>query len=413
MMFSATKLNVVKYAGVKTINFNTSLNLSRCFSFSFKRQDEEVADLDAFSKDKSFFPGDSNSSVQVQIPTTDSLSAYEKSGNGIPGLLSKDVFKDIWTRQTKTRLEDLKYGISESPNLEELNTFFNTERQESAARVNAQRGMNPFLRTNRKFGGGFSGAGFANDFSLKSSNKVADQYYKLLEKTSKSQADDFVFQSASSIYNLFYFLSSVKSNTSDSNKFEKESLKGDFLKMPDVYASVPNAPTSGELLDMINTSFGSLKEFRTLFLDSANSIHGNGYTWLVRRFIKPQMGRGSKTINRFSSLAVLNTYNNGTPHQFRAKQISSARKYHEKRGMVENENSADQIFNLNQIDIPTVAEAQDSYESFEFVHEPLLSVGVNPSFYVRDYGVFGKKKYLENVWNCINWSVVEERLGKN
>ncbi len=412
-MFPAVRLSAVRASTVRSINLNTSLSFGRRFSVSPKRQEEEISDLNAFSKEETRTSSDGGTLARVQIPTTDSLNTYEESGNGISGLLSKNVFKDIWTRQTKTKLEDLKYGISESPNSEELNAYFNTEKQENAVRANAQRDLNPFLRANRKSGRGFSGAGFVDDFSLKSSNRVADQYYKLLEKTSKSQAEDFVFQSASGIYNLFYFLSSVKPNSTESNKFEKESLKKEFLKMPDVYACVSNAPNPGELLDMIHTSFGSLKEFRTLLLDSANSIHGNGYTWLVRRFIKPQMGRSSKAINRFSSLAVLNTYNNGTPHQFRAKQISSARKYHEKRGMVENESSADQIFNLNQIDIPTVAEAQDSYESFEFVHEPLLSIGANPSFYIRDYGVFGKKKYLENVWNCIDWSVVEERLGKN
>lgn len=352
---------------------------------------------------------DAQSSLNIQIPTTDRLDAFSDSGNGIPGLLSGPVFNDVWTKQASVKLEDLKYGISESANKTDLESYFVSHSADSSRTRNAK--MNPFLH-GRSGSNGFAPSSMFDDFSLTTSNKVADQYYKLLKKTSKQPTDDFVFQSASSIYNLFYFLSSLKPVGGEVNKFVKEDLKKQFLKTPDVYGAVSNEPANGELVKWIEKSFGSIEEFKTILLASANSIKGNGYTWVLHRFIKPQQGRQSRDQTRFSSLAVLNTYNCGTPHQFRAGQISSARRYHEKRSIIENQKSAEQMFNMNQVEIPTIGEAQDTYGLFEFTYEPLFAIGVNPSFYARDYGVFGKKQYLENVWNCIDWSIVEGRLGK-
>ncbi|VEU21830.1 DEKNAAC102860 [Brettanomyces naardenensis] len=353
-------------------------------------------------------------SLNVQVPTTDRLDTLRESHQGLPGVFSKRTFDDVWSKQTAVKLEDLKYGISESPSRADLESCFVTESSSSSsARARASDAMNPFLRNSRRSNGGLNGSSSSliEDYTLSTSNKVADQYYRLLKKTSKQPTEDFVFQSASSIYNLFYFLSSLKPNEGPENQFSKEQLKKDLLKTPDIFAPIENQPPHGELSKWIVKSFGSLEEFKTLLLSSANSIAGNGYTWVVHRFIKPQQGHQTRDLTRFSSLAVVNTYNNGTPHQFRSGQISSARRYHEKRSMIENQNSAEEMFNMNQIEIPTIAEAQDSYEMFEFTYEPLLAVGVNPSFYVRDYGVFGKKRYLENVWNSIDWATVEGRLN--
>ena len=41
---------------------------------------------------------------------------------------------------------------------------------------------------------------------------------------------------------------------------------------------------------------------------------------------------------------------------------------------------------------------------------PLLAIDASPKFWLYDYGVFGKKEYLNRVWDSINWSVVESRL---
>ena len=42
---------------------------------------------------------------------------------------------------------------------------------------------------------------------------------------------------------------------------------------------------------------------------------------------------------------------------------------------------------------------------------PLLNVSVWPQVYMTDYGVTkeGRREYLENWWNCIDWVVVAQR----
>ncbi|QPG74025.1 hypothetical protein FOA43_001344 [Brettanomyces nanus] len=408
-MYCALRSGFSRSAGIVDKISVSGLVGHRHFSTSFHWLEQESSELN-IRPPSSSASADTAASLNIQIPTTDCLDSFKDSHIGIPGLVSNRVFDDVWTKQTGVKLEDLKYGISESPSRADLESCFVRD-SSSSSRARAAKALNPFLRNNKRSGAS-SASSILEDFTLSTSNKVIDQYYILLKKTAKQPTEDFVFQSASSIYNLFYFMSSLKPNESESNKFLKEQLKEEFLATPDISAAIENQPAHGELSKWIDRSFGSLEEFKTLLLASANSMKGNGYTWLVHRFIKPQQGHQTRDLTRFSSLAVLNTYNNGTPHQFRSGQVSSARRYHEKRSMIENQKSAEEMFNMNQIEIPTIAEAQDSYEMFEFTYEPLLAIGVNPSFYLRDYGVFGRKRYLENVWRCIDWSVVEERFAK-
>ncbi|GMF98242.1 unnamed protein product [[Candida] boidinii] len=62
--------------------------------------------------------------------------------------------------------------------------------------------------------------------------------------------------------------------------------------------------------------------------------------------------------------------------------------------------------------IDPMVEAEENADSRDFIYRPLLSIGSNPSFYLSDYGVFGKEQYLENVWNCIDWNIVNSRIPK-
>ncbi|ODV87517.1 hypothetical protein CANARDRAFT_26916 [[Candida] arabinofermentans NRRL YB-2248] len=186
--------------------------------------------------------------------------------------------------------------------------------------------------------------------------------------------------------------------------------------MPLINNEIQNQP-KGQLLLKLEESFGSLQEFQTLFLSSAKSIKGNGYTWLLQKSVKP--ASDLKEQPNWSSLVILNTYNHGTPHHFRSGQITQARKYTDKRSAMEskennnNNDLSDDLLSFQKIEIPSIDEAQDGIEPLEFVYQPLVAIGVNPSFYLRDYGVFGKETYLNNCWNCVDWDIVERRLYKS
>ena len=41
---------------------------------------------------------------------------------------------------------------------------------------------------------------------------------------------------------------------------------------------------------------------------------------------------------------------------------------------------------------------------------PLLAIDASPKAWLHDYGVFGKQKYLDRVWESIEWKLVENRL---
>ncbi|GME85528.1 unnamed protein product [Ambrosiozyma monospora] len=207
---------------------------------------------------------------------------------------------------------------------------------------------------------------------------------------------------------MYYFLSSLKPTNQQIEKPNASVL----LQTPDINEKITNVPTL-DLVKWIDTSFGSLEEFKTLFLSSAASIKGNGYTWLLHRFMKPGNGDMRADSKKYSSLVILNTYNYGTPHEFRSGQVSSARKFREKKAALEKEEKGEPSTESDEktLGIPTIEEAKDVYEPYATTFEPLLAVGVNPSFYVRDYGIYGKEKYLENVWNAIDWSVVEGRFS--
>ena len=42
--------------------------------------------------------------------------------------------------------------------------------------------------------------------------------------------------------------------------------------------------------------------------------------------------------------------------------------------------------------------------------KPLLNVNVWQHMWLNDYGAFGKRKYLTNFWEKIDWNVVKVRL---
>ncbi|CAL1206375.1 unnamed protein product [Candida parapsilosis] len=201
-------------------------------------------------------------------------------------------------------------------------------------------------------------------------------------------------------------------------------------------ASFGNVPTDEVLLDWINHSFGSVVEFRTLLINTAKAIKGDGSVWLVAESTIGQnyLNRGSNNaaISGFTStpafhnLAIVVTYNGGTiDDSERSGQIKRMKSM--LQGEIEDgakveeeleEGEAQQEKSINESDVAgalklgTVEEAEleTSYLNKKLI--PALSIDASPRTYLLDYGVFGKQKYLENCWECIDWDVVLRRLPK-
>ena len=123
-------------------------------------------------------------------------------------------------------------------------------------------------------------------------------------------------------------------------------------------------------------------------------------------------------LNLYPNLAVVNTCNSGSIYEtLRSGQLS--RMELEKKAKAEflkkrSEEDGEILTNeektvADPLVLGTVeqAEAVGLFQKKELI--PLLAIDASPRSYYFDYGVYGKQQYLDNVWNCIDWSVVESR----
>ena len=157
----------------------------------------------------------------------------------------------------------------------------------------------------------------------------------------------------------------------------------------------------GPLREDLVDAFGSLSTLRSLMLDTAMSMFGPGFVWLVQRRDRNSM--------KGKSFAVMNTYIAGSPlpAAYRRKQSVDLNSQASKdKALLESamENTAlpyskDSVFQnrVNQTLNPPGG---------VIVH-PVLCVNTWEHAWMFDWGVAGKEKYLESWWDCIDWNVVD------
>lgn len=212
------------------------------------------------------------------------------------------------------------------------------------------------------------------------------------------------------LHNLQFSISSLRNITSQKLDIKKSTSLLDYS--PDIKTNnslpnyfIPNSDNTNDppiFVKAIDTFFGSIQEFKTLLLNSALSISGDGFTWLVAR-----QKRSNDELTS-DGLFILNTYNAGLPFNFyKAGHLNDIQtSLNQKKNTENNDNDT----NIN-IQRRSVQDAQD-FDRFdtEIVYNPLLAIDASPKAYLTDYGVFGKRDYLENIWNATNWQIVESRL---
>lgn len=137
----------------------------------------------------------------------------------------------------------------------------------------------------------------------------------------------------------------------------------------------------------INDSFDSDVAFRELLISRANATFGNGYVWLVQSVSQGgQYGRLGSSSATSGGLFLVNTYNAGTPFAKQPLETQELRANSEAaQGMVAERDRPPAL-------------------------RPLLNINAWQHAYLTDYGVAGKRKYLENLFDCIDWNVLAKRL---
>ena len=136
-------------------------------------------------------------------------------------------------------------------------------------------------------------------------------------------------------------------------------------------------------------------------LETANSMFGPGFVWLVH-FRDRWMKQGA-------SLAVMNTYIAGSP--------LPAAHYRKQSVDLNNQASKDKALLESALE-PKMAPKESREATFQnrgsmaqvppggLAVTPLLCVNTWEHAWMFDWGVTGKEKYLESWWDCIDWEVV-------
>lgn len=250
-----------------------------------------------------------------------------------------------------------------------------------------------------------------------------------------------IYSYASLIHNLQFSLESLKPNDSEIGKYAiRKGEPKDLLKTPSISQTFNNEPTDPNLREWINHSFGSIAEFRTLLINSANGIKGDGLVWLVAQAtfsessMKNNQFGNSNSDLKYSTLSVMNTYNAGIVddsirsgqitklRQQKQAKIASLKKKLQERKDIEDSNETEQRYEEKSLDslerelsgqsdlaLGTVEEAEAATLYSDRKLLPLLAIDASLRNYLLDYGIFGKQQYLDNVWDCIDWDVVSRR----
>jgi Fe-Mn family superoxide dismutase len=155
--------------------------------------------------------------------------------------------------------------------------------------------------------------------------------------------------------------------------------------------SNPNVDSkpSVDLANQIRNDFSSLETLRETFLATAEAMFGPGFVWLVQT-----------NDTQFGNLRILPTYIAGSP-------LSGA--HYRRQSHDLSTHNADSYQSLNAVGTFGSAAKQNNAPKkplggVDVV--PLLCVNTWEHVWLRDYGIRGKRQFLEAWWNKIDWDVV-------
>lgn len=170
-----------------------------------------------------------------------------------------------------------------------------------------------------------------------------------------------------------------------------------------------------QLQDSLTKAFGSIETLKMTMLDTAAAMFGPGFVWLV--YAKEPSGTGgSKLGARQGSWKILNTYLAGTPYPeagFRQQGIDmnnatpdSYQAYMQSQHL-QPTNSAGSFGPYSQVGRER-AKLPPGGTSLM----PVLCVNTWEHAYMYDYGLLGKREYLNDWWDCVDWGVVEQNTPR-
>ena len=157
-----------------------------------------------------------------------------------------------------------------------------------------------------------------------------------------------------------------------------------------------------KLVQHINVSFSSVASLRTTFLATADAMFGPGFVWLIK----------TSDAHSDSKLSILSTYIAGSPYpgaHFRAQHRDL------------NTYTTNTLPNQSGIEYANSRETQKAGSMGRYARgqpelppgsidlEVLLGVSTWQHSYLRDWGTGGKRRFLEEWWETIDWEAAYKR----
>jgi Fe-Mn family superoxide dismutase len=185
----------------------------------------------------------------------------------------------------------------------------------------------------------------------------------LVIEFARDPARAYAFNIASMAFNNHFFFRGINTN-------------------PDVQSQ-----PSRELTGAINRDFSSVETLRDTFLATADAMFGPGFVWLVQAQ---------------DSFRILPTYLAGSP-------LSGA--HYRRQSHDLNTHNADSYQAMNKVGTFGSAAGQKRgpqapLGGVDVV--PLMCVSTWEHTWLQDYGIRGKREFLERWWDTIDWSVVAQ-----
>lgn len=182
------------------------------------------------------------------------------------------------------------------------------------------------------------------------------------------------------------------------------------------YSSLSPAkvPIPASLEKELVASFSSIDTLRQEIVATAASMFGPGYVWIV--------------MNNRRKFSIMTTYQAGTPYaeaHYRQQPVDMN---------TEDKSVSEAVKRMNRMPISNTAGTHGVLSQSQnlapggAVYRPVLCVNTWEHVYLMDYGaawisrlgadgeeevVEGKRQYIENWWNAIDWSVVQSRTEEN
>ena len=164
-------------------------------------------------------------------------------------------------------------------------------------------------------------------------------------------------------------------------------------------------PQCPELSNSLVQGFGSIETLRSTFLNTAAAMFGPGFVWLVW---SRHLDATSHLGGRNGSWKILATYLAGTPYPeagYRQQSIDMNTNNASTWEKYRSQQPANTVGAFGALS--RSGKDQAGRPPGGAVVHPVMCVNAWEHVYIYDYGLAGKRKYLEDWWNALDWGAVQ------